>query len=118
MKLISQNIIRGDTLKDPVMVITQDGIIPVDLTGVTAKMMIRSKNNTLVHDASSSIVITPLAGRVAFNVPNTVTELWSLGKKYYYDIELTCPADLENPGGSVVTLLQTELTVVKDYTHS
>lgn len=113
-----QEIVRGDTLNQPALVFLQTDGAPVDLTGVTARMMIRSRNDTLVYDATSTIIIDLLTGKLTFSVPSTETELWLLGKKYFFDIELTFPANVDNPLPVVVTFLSTELTVVKDYSRS
>lgn len=74
---------------------------PVDLTGYTATLQIRSFKSTsaqLYYDASSDIVLGGTAGTIALTIPATVTEgfTWYSG---WYDLLLT------DSSGNVTPLL-------------
>jgi hypothetical protein len=105
---VTQTVVRGASIRDPVVILFQDAerTIPVDLTGVTATLILRSHCDTIIYDASGSIVITPLLGKIVFEIPDTVTELLLLGKRYHYSLKLTYPS------GAEATVLKSKLTVV------
>lgn len=65
------------------------GAEPVDLTGYTALLQIRTApGGTLLYDASSNITLGGTAGTIALNIPAATTAgfTWSVG---VYDLLLT-----------------------------
>ena len=78
--------------------------VPLDLTGYTANMQIRATIAALVpiitlSSANGRIVITPLTGRIALNLPASYAAALTIGYAVY-DLLLTSPA------GSISRLVQ------------
>lgn len=81
--------------------------IPVDLTGYTAELQIRSYQNPaapLLYDASGDIVLGGTAGTIALTIDATDTAAmtWFSG---YYDLKLT------DSSGVATRLLQGSVTI-------
>lgn len=83
---------------------------PVDLTGCTPRLQLRTKTGTLVLDATSYLTLTPLTGTVTVNVPAAVTALLPVGT-VYFDLEIT------HADGSVRSTQTLSLVVLKDITY-
>jgi hypothetical protein len=88
--------------------------VPIDLTGYTAKMQLRSDYGQkfaylTLSTGTGEIVITPLTGTIEITISATVTKALKV-YTYVYDLEITSP-------GSVVTrLLQGKITVTPEVT--
>ena len=109
------SIIRGDTwlrtwaLKNPAK-------LPIDLTGATARLQVRSKDGVLLASAATTdgrIIISGVKGQIDLVMPPSVTSLFEpLDENYDFDIELTYAT------GIVKTLEIAELVVRKDITRA
>ena len=109
------SIIRGDTwlrtwaLKNPAK-------LPINLTGATARLQVRSKDGVLIASATTTdgrIIISSLEGRIDLIMPPIVTSLFeTLDENYDFDLELTYA------NGVVKTLEIAELVVRKDITRA
>jgi hypothetical protein len=94
-------IYQGQTFNDLELVLRNpappegDGL-PIDLTGLKARMQVRRKITDAAPVLSAStadgrITITPAQGKIAFNIPAAVTAALPTGNKprqWVYDIEL------------------------------
>lgn len=90
----------------------QEDRTPFDLTGYTARMMVRKSwdsttVNASISTASGGIDIVPLEGKITMTIAHTVTESMT-ASPYVYDLELTSPA------GVVTTILSGKFTVLRD----
>lgn len=85
-----------------------DGVTPVNLTGFSAHMQVRSSaGGTLLADLSTAegqISLGEAAGTITLNVAAAVTAGWTFGGGVY-DLQLT------DPLGNVTTLLAGLFTV-------
>lgn len=105
-------ILRGDTWRRA-WLLSQPAGAPVDLTGATARLHLRSSSGTLAVEATvdnGRIVITPLDGRIALSVPAAVMAAVAPGS-YVADLEVTF-AD-----GTVRTIERLAVTVMGDATY-
>jgi len=103
---------RGDTwtrawaLKNPAKQ-------PIDLTGATARLHLRSQAKALVYAATTAngcIVVEGVMGRLALTVAASITATWAPGT-YKFDLEITYP------NGTVTTYESSALAVLEDQTH-
>lgn len=91
---------------------------PVDLTGYTARMMVRAgytaSGSPLVSLTSPSggITITPLAGQLDLYIADTATALLTPGIAVY-DLEIV----QGSVGGDVIRLLYGEMVISPEVTH-
>lgn len=90
----------------------QEDRTPFDLTGYTARMMVRKSweattVNASISTASGGIDIVPLEGKVTMTIGPAVTATLT-ASPYVYDLELTSPT------GVVTTVLSGKFTVLRD----
>lgn len=91
----------------------QEDRTPVNLTGYTARMMVRKSWDATVVNASIStatgggIEIVPADGKITLTLSPTQTAAL-IESPYVYDIELTSPT------GFVTTILSGRFTVTRD----
>jgi hypothetical protein len=83
---------QGATYNQTIKYLNPDGVTPIDLAGVTAKMQIRptAESTTLIIELSTSngrITITPATGKIDFYISDEDTNSLTAGK-YVYDLEL------------------------------
>jgi hypothetical protein len=88
---------------------------PVNLTGYTARMQLRTSyaaaSSTLsLTSPSSGIVITPLTGTITVTITATQTAALAAGR-YVYDLEI------ESAGGEVTRVLDGIATVTPEVTR-
>jgi len=87
---------------------------PIDITGASARLHLRTDKDVLVLSASTAgdyLTMTPLEGRIDLVVPaEKMSELVS-NETYLFDLELTLAT------GIVKTLEQGKLKISKDYTY-
>jgi len=104
-----KNRYAGDTSNDVRFELTEeDGTTPINLTGVTFLMQIKSRNYGVMAKeltGASGITIVDAVGGI-FNMNSFVVD-FSAGK-YVYDIQLTFPS------GVVKTYLRGQFNVVQD----
>ena len=105
---------QGATLLKPIVWKDSSGT-PINLTGYTAKMQVRSSvtSPTVLLELSTAnnrLTINPSTGTVTmiFSATTTAAITWSRGK---YDLELT------SYDGTVTRLLEGEITVSKEITR-
>lgn len=72
---------------------------PVDLTGATAYLHLRDRNDTLILDCSPYLLVNGPAGTVSVAVPREQTRLLPVGK-FQFDIELS----IDEPSTETMTL--------------
>lgn len=82
---------------------------PVDLTGCTARLQVRTRADALVLDATAYLTLDGTAGTVAVSVPASATELFPVAK-LQFDIELTFP------DGTVQSTETMALKILEDVT--
>ena len=86
--------------------------VPVNLTGYTARMQLRSKYDSTaaltLSTATGEIVITGPTGQIAITATATQTQAINPGL-YLYDLELTS-------GAEITRLIQGQLTVRENVT--
>lgn len=105
---------QGATFQKTLVWEDEDGNAIV-LTGATAKMQVRSTpdSDTVLVELSTDngrIVITPLTGTIALNIPAVVTELLDAPAEAVYDLEIT-------DANSVVTrLLEGPVSITPEVT--
>lgn len=88
---------------------------PIDLTGYTAKMQLRSKSNSstavlTLATGGDGITITPLTGTISLYATDEQTGLIASGF-YVYDLEL-------DNGGAITRLIQGQVTLSPQVTLS
>ena len=107
-KALRVRLYRGDTWRRA-WLLRQPSGAPVDLTGATARLHVRSDTGALMIQASTAdgrISIVPDDGRITMSVPYAATALTP--GSYRYDIEVTY-AD-----GARQTIEQSTLIVLED----
>lgn len=83
-------IYRGDSWERSWVIKTAAGT-PIDLTGASARLQVRTTGGALVLAVTSSdaaLTITPLSGRIDLAVPYADTEGLAAGS-YRFDLEVT-----------------------------
>lgn len=106
----SPTIYRGDTWVRAWLL--SAGGVPLDLTGVVARLHLRDESGARVVEASTvngRLIITPLAGRVDLVVPDTAMEITP--GRYKFDLELVFN------DGRRQTVEQSTLLVLEDMSH-
>lgn len=104
-------LIRGDTWKRTWIIKDQAG--PINLTGATARLQLRTMDDTLVAEASTAngrITITPLEGRIDMTMPAGVMASLDVGL-YKFDLEVTYPDN------TVSTYEQGTVNLIPDVTR-
>ena len=104
------SIFRGDTWQRTWVI--SDGQNPVDLTGASARLHVRDKNDALIMSASIAngrLIMQPIGGRIDLVMPKEITNVDS--GKYKFDLEVTFA------NGTRKTYEQSNLVVMKDITH-
>ena len=106
-------LIRGDTWIRTWVLKDSSGV-PVDLSGASARLMVRDSNTGAVKIAASTdnglLTIISTEGRIALIVPYTQTETLTPGK-YKFDLEVTYANNIRR------TIEQSILRVVEDVTR-
>ena len=102
---------RGDTWKHVFDYLEPDGVTAVDLTGVSARLQLRSSLETAAVETLSSATgeISIVMGRISLNLPAARSGL--LGGVLLYDLELTYP------NGDVETIVAGVLNILGDVTR-
>jgi hypothetical protein len=79
--------------------------VAIDLTGYTVRSQIRpgAGSDTLLHDMTPDLVVTPLTGQIELVIPATDTALFTW-KKAVWDLEIV------EPGGDVIRVLKGSVT--------
>ncbi len=98
---------------DPIMTwSTKSTGVPIDLTGYSARMKIKSSiGGTLLHSMTSpvDIILGGVAGTIQLFIDDATTEAFTF-KRGVYDLEL------ESPTGKVTRLLQGSVQVKQETT--
>jgi len=87
---------------------------PIDITGSSARLHLRTDKDVLVLSASTEgeyLTITPLSGRIDLVVPAEKMGELVPNETYLYDLELTLAS------GVVKTLEQGKIKITKDVTY-
>lgn len=100
---------QGATYNQTLLYFNPDGVTPINLTGVTAKMQIRptAESSTLIIELSTTngrIVIVPLEGKLTLSITDEDTNALPAGK-YVYDLELY------NPDGTTARFIEGKVTI-------
>lgn len=106
---------QGSTFAPAPLTYTYDeaGLVPIDLTGYTARMQIRDvDSNALLHSLTTEdggLTLGGAAGTIALSISATDTAAfeWTTGK---YDLELVAPS------GFVTSLLAGSVVVTAEVT--
>lgn len=101
--------VRGDTWRRTWFIEAADGS-PVDLTGATARVVLRTRAGQLALEASTAdgrITLTPAEGRIDLTVPAAAMRLPA--GRYPFDLEVTFP------DGRVRTYEQAVLALTEDH---
>lgn len=114
---MSVTLFRGDTF-------TRKWTFPLDLTGATAKLDVRSASDGLIHAASTVngqiviAILSPTSSTVTLRVDAEYTLLWSVGE-YEFDLEITYATGIVKTYGAADTAKKKpeKLTVIKDKTY-
>jgi hypothetical protein len=102
-------VVRGDTLT-VISTMTTDGSTPIDITGRTYAMQIRTSPDATAVSASFTInVADPTNGVVTATLPATATAALT-PQNYTYDLE-------ETANGVVSTILSGVVKVIADTTR-
>ena len=106
-------LIRGDTWIRTWVLKDSSGA-PVDLSGASARLMVRDSNTGAVKIVASTdngfLTIIPTEGRIDLIVPYTQTETLTPGK-YKFDLEVTYANNIRR------TIEQSILSIVEDVTR-
>ncbi len=105
-------LVRGDTWQRAWVLKTAAGD-PVDLTGATARLQLRDRSGTLVHESNTTngeLVVGVEPGRIELTVPYAVTETFEAGT-YRFELEVTFSTGVRR------TYESNALEVVADVTH-
>jgi len=103
--------IKGDTFNGLSFTIkNKDDDSPIDLTGVTIRMMLRDHNRDLkkTFSTGSGMTISNPAGGV-FQIDEQVIDIYA--GKYNYDIEFTFPL------GKIKTYISGKWEIIQDVTY-
>lgn len=114
---MSVTLFRGDTF-------TRAWTFPLDLTGATAKLDVRSASDGLVHAASTDngqitiTIVSPTSSTVALRIDAEYTATWAVGV-YEFDLEITYATGIVKTYGAADTEKKKpeKLTVIKDKTY-
>lgn len=82
---------------------------PLDLTGASARMHLRTSDGTLMLDASGYLSLLP-QGEIALFVPFTVMDAIPPGR-YEFDLELTRPGQIRDTLDADELIIEQDVTV-------
>jgi len=108
------HLVRGDTWTQAFLYESPEDT-PVDLTGYTARLQIRA-NKTSTGDpllsatSAAGLISLDGSGNIVLNVPAATTAALDFNQARY-DLEIT------SAGGIVTTLLEGNITLIKDVTR-
>jgi hypothetical protein len=95
---VNLSVRQGDTLAQTVFVREKDGggvASPIDLTGWTAKMQVKTRRAGTVKitlSGGSGLTVTPLDGQIDIRIESTATANLDCAE-YSYDLQIINPAD-------------------------
>ena len=108
-------IIQGATFRKPLVWLAPDKTTPIDLTGCTARMQVRSEVESAtvlleLTTANGGIVIDGPAGKLILHLPPKATTAisWESG---VWDLEVV------HPNGDVTRLVQGTISVLPEVTR-
>ena len=115
VKTVRLDIPQGATYIHTFTHTEQDEVTPIDLTGFTARLQMRStvKSSTVLHEATTSnggIAITPASGVVDLRISATDTAGFAFTRAVY-DLEI------EAPDGTVTRIVKGSIVVDPEVTR-
>lgn len=105
---------QGTDLSVPIVLTDSTGA-PVDLSGYSASMQIRTNVNSstaldTLTTENSRITMDPTSGKLTLIFPNSITEAYP-AQKVVYDIEIT------SAGGQITRILEGTISVSAEVTR-
>lgn len=97
---------QGETFNPVMTLFTDDqGTVPLDLTGYTAKHQCY-QSGTLLIDFSSYITLGGVAGTLTYNVPSSITKTLTSDGTAYHDLYISSSGGIVDPiaEGTLMTL--------------